>query len=65
MWKLINNCLGSKAKELPPPEKLFDSVNITKPYRYLQPQNNGQCIQQLFCLYWKKANKHKPSSKHQ
>jgi len=29
MWKLINNLLGSKAKELSPPEKLFDTVNLT------------------------------------
>ena len=29
MWKLINNFLGSKAKELSPPEKLFDTENPT------------------------------------
>ena len=29
MWNLINNLLGSKAKELSPPEKLFDTVNLT------------------------------------
>ena len=28
MWNLINNLLGSKAKELSPPEKLFDTVNL-------------------------------------
>ena len=34
MWNLINNLLGSKAKELSLPEKLFDTVNLTY---YLQP----------------------------
>jgi len=29
MWKLINNLLDSKANELSPPEKLFDTVNFT------------------------------------
>ena len=29
MWKLINNQLGSKAKELSPPEKLVDALNLT------------------------------------
>jgi len=28
-WNLINNLLGSKAKELSTPEKLFDTVNLT------------------------------------
>jgi len=29
MWNLINNLLGSKGKELSPPEKLFDTVRLT------------------------------------
>ena len=41
MWKLINNLLGSKAKELSPPDKFFDSVNLA----YTCTINNGQHIQ--------------------